>query len=352
MQLRFRRFELKLAHSWTIATLVEKKGRASCEVVFCELRDDDGVTGLGEAAPTARYQESVETVFQFFQRIDPGRLSFGDLPGSMAYLETVAPGQQSAKAALNAALLDGAARHAGQAVCDFLKLGFTEKRHVTSFTIGIDSPGMIRTKVEAAAAYPILKLKLGSPQDRQNLAALRAAAPDKTVRVDGNEAWTTKEEALANLEWLAKDGRIEFVEQPMPADTKREDWLWLRRRSPLPIFADESYHHAGDVAFCAECFDGVNVKLVKTGGVSGGYDALQAARRAGLKTMIGCMIESSLLISAAAHLAELADHLDLDGSLLITNDPYAGVTAENGMLSFAHAPAKSGLRVAARPAAI
>jgi L-Ala-D/L-Glu epimerase / N-acetyl-D-glutamate racemase len=177
---------------------------------------------------------------------------------------------------------------------------------------------------------------------------LREVAPAKTVRVDANEGWKTKEQALEMIEWLAQDGHIEFVEQPMPAATPLKDWVWLKQRSPLPIFADESYHLAKDVAQAAECFHGVNVKLVKTGGVSAGYEALQAARKAGLKTMLGCMIESSILISTAASLAELCDYLDVDGNILITNDPYVGVKSEKGMLSFADAPEKYGLRVRAR----
>jgi L-alanine-DL-glutamate epimerase-like enolase superfamily enzyme len=134
----------------------------------------------------------------------------------------------------------------------------------------------------------------------------------------------------------------------MPASTSAKDWAWLKSRSPLPIFADESYHTAGDLQKVADCFHGVNVKLVKSLGISGGFEALRAARKAGLKTMIGCMIETSVLISAAAHLAELCDYLDLDGHVLITNDPYRGVTAEKGMLSFAAAPEELGLRVSRR----
>ncbi len=131
----------------------------------------------------------------------------------------------------------------------------------------------------------------------------------------------------------------------MPATTAIKDWAWLKQRSPLPIFGDESYHLAGDVAHAAECFHGVNVKLVKTGGITAGFEALQAARKAGLQTMIGCMIETSILISASAHLAELCDYLDLDGNVLITNDPFAGVTTERGILSFSGAREKFGLRV-------
>ncbi len=167
--------------------------------------------------------------------------------------------------------------------------------------------------------------------------------------MDANESWQTKEYALEQIEWLAADGRIQFVEQPMPAAAPHADFVWLKERSPLPLMGDESYVSAADVSHCAECFHGVSVKLCKAGGVTRARQALQAARDAGLKTMIGCMIETSIHISAAAHLAELADYLDLDGNLLVTNDPYAGVSSREGMLSFADAPAKTGLCAAARP---
>src|SRR5208283_1716980 len=275
-------------------------------------------------------------------------LSFNDVEGSMTYLDTISPHDMSAKCALNVALLDGAAKRAKKPIYDFLELGFRENHHITSFSIGIDKPDVIRQKVLEAEQYPVLKVKVGGADDKANMQALRDVAPTKTVRVDANEGWKTKEQALEMIEWLAKDGHVEFVEQPMPAATPAKDWVWLKQRSPLPIFGDESYHLAADAAQAAECFHGVNVKLVKTGGVCAGFEALQAARKAGLKTMLGCMIESSILISAAAHLAELCDYLDVDGNILITNDPYVGVTAEKGMLSFAGAPEKYGLRVSPR----
>ena len=336
--------DLHLTHTWTIA-----RGSSNvCKVNLVQLSDENGIVGLGEASPIARYQESVETVAAFLGKVEASRLSFADVAGSMAYLDAVAPGDMSAKCALNLALLDGAARLTKQPIYDFLGLGFRENHHVTSFSIGIDAPAKIREKVLAAENYPVLKLKVGVPGDPEHLAALREVAPNKPVRVDANEGWPTKEEALERLDWLARDGHIQFVEQPMPATTNPKDLIWLKQRSPLPLIADESYHHAGDVAHCAECYHGVNVKLVKTGGVSGGFEALRAARQAGLKTMVGCMIETSVLISAAAHLAELCDFLDLDGNILITNDPYVGVTADKGILSFANATGKTGLRVCAR----
>lgn len=348
MQLRFRRFDLRLTHTWRIASGME--GTDTYPVVFVELADEKGRSGLGEAASTARYEQPVEVIERFLAQVDANRLSFDDIPGSMEYLDSLAPGQGqgAAKCGLNLALLDGAARATGRAVGEILGLGFTENKHITSFSIGIDSPESIRKKVGEAARYPILKLKVGSPDDRRNFAALREAAPAKPVRVDANEAWKTKEDALRQIEWLSQDGYVQFIEQPMPDGTDVQDWAWLKQRSPLPIFGDESYHHASDVARAAECFHGVNVKLVKSGGLTGAYEALQAARRSGLQTMLGCMIESSVLITAAAHLADLTNHLDIDGNLLVSNDPYLGVTSEDGKLSFADTPERLGLRVRSR----
>jgi L-alanine-DL-glutamate epimerase-like enolase superfamily enzyme len=254
----------------------------------------------------------------------------------------------AAKCAVNIALLDGAAKCNQKTISQFLNVPFQESAHVTSFTLGIDTPEIIRRKAVAAEAYPILKMKVGVPEDKANLKALREIAPDKPIRVDANEAWTTKEQALNMIEWLANDKKIEFIEQPMSAATPVADWIWLKQKSPLPIFADESYHQAEDTPRVAECFHGVNVKLVKAGGISGAVEALKSARQAGLKTMLGCMIETSILISAAAHLAGLCDFLDLDGNLLITNDPYVGVTTNKGILSFADAPEKFGLQVSSR----
>jgi L-Ala-D/L-Glu epimerase len=341
MKLRFWRERLQLANTWTIA-----RGSTNLfEVVLVELTDANGVVGVGEASPIRRYHENPATVEDFFRSVSGRQLSFTDLSGSMAYLSTISPGDMAAKCALNLALVDGAAKLAHQPVYDYFHLGFRDRQHVTSFSIGIDTPEMIHQKVLAAADYPVLKLKVGVPGEHEILAALRQAAPTKPVRVDANEGWKTKEEALERIEWLAGDGYIQFIEQPMPQHTAPADLIWLKERSRVPLFADESYHSAADLAHCAECFHGVNVKLVKTGGVSAGYEALKAARTAGLKTMIGCMIETSVLISAAAHLAELCDYLDVDGNLLTTNDPYAGVTADRGILSFQGAAAKTGLRV-------
>jgi L-Ala-D/L-Glu epimerase len=347
MILEFLSFDLKLNHSWAVSSSATTGGKVVAPTVLVRLKDESTV-GLGEAPTSMRYSQTADSIQSFLRLVDADKLSFEDIAGSMDYLEKLAPDHCSAKCALNVALVDGAARKAGQPVYDLLGLGFAEKKHFSCYSIGIDTPEIVRRKVTEAAAYPILKLKIGAPGDKENLTALRQVDPKRTVRVDANEGWTTKEEALRNLEWLALDPYLEFVEQPMPASTPVRDLAWLKSRSPLPLFADESCQNARDVSDCAECYHGVNVKLIKTGGITGAYETLQAARRAGLKTMIGCMIESSVLITAAAHLAELTDYLDLDGNLLIANDPFAGVTAEGGAVSFMAAPEKTGLRVRAR----
>lgn len=348
MELTFQRFDLKLAHNWMVASSQASGGKMIYPAVMIELRDRDGVVGRGEAAPSRRYDETADTCVDFLARVDPSTLSFEDVAGSMRSVESLAPGNFSPKGAVNIALLDGAAKKAQQPLHKFLGLGFAEGEHLTSITIGLDSPEMIRRKVRETETYPVLKLKVGSPNDTENLAALREIAPTKTIRIDANEAWLTKEEALRRIEDFARDPHIEFIEQPMPASKAAADFVWLKERSPLLIIGDESYRSAADVAWCADCFDGVNVKLCKTGGISRGLEALRAARQAGLKTLLGSMVESSLLTSAGVHLAELTDWLDLDGNQLITNDPFEGATSAHGIVSFADAREKLGLRVQPR----
>ncbi len=346
MKIIARACELRLANPWKIAS---SKGSGTHRTVIVELTDAEGVSAIGEAAPSSLYGESVENVLPVLTQLDATKLSFADVPGSMKFLDSVPKIPFAVKCALNLALLDGAAKHAGKPLYDFLGLGFRENHHVTSFSIGIDSPEIIAKKVAEAAQYPVIKLKVGDPRDKENFAALRSVAPHKPVRVDANEGWKTKEDALRMIEWLMSvDSNLQFIEQPMPRTSSDADLKWLKDRSPLPILADESCHTVKDIARCAECFHGVNVKLVKTGGVSMAYETLQAARQAGLKTMLGCMIETSIMISAGAHLAELTDYLDVDGNLLITNDPFAGVTADKGILSFAATKEKRGLMVSPR----
>jgi len=189
-------------------------------------------------------------------------------------------------------------------------------------------------KVKEASAYPVLKVKMGADGDREVLAAVRDTTRQR-IRVDANEGWTP-ESAGERLEWLAKIG-VELVEQPLPAD-RIEETRALRRRSPIPFYADESVHQAADIPRLVGAFDGINVKLMKCGGLAEAMRMIAVARAHGLKVMLGCMIESSLAITAAAHLSPLVDTADLDGNLLVRDDPFEGATVEGGRLVLPNRP--------------
>src|SRR6266496_5336351 len=198
MKIRFWRHNLQLARTWTIA----RGSASSVTVLLVELGAAAGDTGVGEASPISRYGESVETVEAFIRRVDANRLSFEDVAGSTAHLSSLSLGDMAAKCALNIALVDGAAKQARMSLSDHLGLGFREHKHVTSFSIGIDKPEVIREKVTAASQFPVLKLKVGVPDDHLVLAALRDVSRRKAVRVDANEGWAIKEEALRRIEVL------------------------------------------------------------------------------------------------------------------------------------------------------
>jgi len=242
--------------------------------------------------------------------------------------------QLATVAAVDAAMYDWQGKRLGIPVTRLL--GFDGRNIVpTSFTIGIDEPDRIEAKTLAAAAYPILKVKVGTPRDEETLAIIRSAAPHKTIRVDANMAWTV-DEALERIAQLARFG-IEFVEQPIRADDL--DGLKVLTQAGLcPIVADESCVRPDDVDRLVGCVDGVNIKLSKCGGITQALEMARRAKAAGLKVMLGCMIQSSLGIAAAAQLAPLADWLDLDGHLLLKNDPFTGLGGAAGRLCIGERP--------------
>jgi L-alanine-DL-glutamate epimerase-like enolase superfamily enzyme len=188
---------------------------------------------------------------------------------------------------------------------------------------------MIKKKVEEAEPYPLLKIKLGSDHDREIMKAIRSVTK-KTVRVDANEGWKTKELALDRIEWLAGEG-VEFVEQPMPA-SDLAGIAWVRERSPLPLIADENCVRVKDIPPLRGVFDGINIKLMKCTGLREAMAMIRTAKACGMKVMMGCMIETSVAITAGAHLSPLLDYADLDGNILTTNDPYRGAVVREGRL--------------------
>jgi L-alanine-DL-glutamate epimerase-like enolase superfamily enzyme len=316
---------LRLRHTWT-TTMSSSDYRDTLHVRYTK----DGVTGVGEGAPIVRYHEdaagcrqAVESVAGFLASADP--LEFDKTLG--AVLRRI-DGMWAAKAAVDIAVLDWVGRKRGLPIYALLGLDPADAP-VTTFSIGIDTPEITRQKVREAEAYPVLKIKVGLDTDEATIAAVRSVTT-KPLRVDANEGWKDKETAIRKIDWLATQG-VEFIEQPLPA-AMLEDIAWLKERSAMPIFADEACLRPEDVPGLAGAYDGINVKLDKAGGILQGYRMIQIARALGLKTMLGCMISSSVSITAAAHLSPLVDYADLDGNLLIANDPYEGVTVQAGKL--------------------
>lgn len=251
----------------------------------------------------------------------------------------------SAKSAVSAALHDLAAKRLGVPLYKMWGLD-PAAAPASSYTIAIAGADELRRRVAEAHEYPVLKVKLGTDRDAEIIRTVRTAAPDKRLRVDANAAWTAKH-ALRMIELLL-DYDVEFVEQPLPPHDL-EGLRFVRERSPLPIVADESCLVSTDVARLAGIVDGVNLKLAKCGGLREAMKIIATARAHGMLVMAGCMIESSLGITAAAHFSPLLDHADFDGAALLSDDPYAGATIERGNIQIPEAP---GLGVTARSAAL
>ena len=318
---------LHLKHAWTIS----RNSSQFKDNVFVKL-EKDCVTGLGEAAPNVRYGESAEfTVKKINQMKDIFEtINWTDYQGIKKMLDERIIDQSCAKAALDMALLDWNSKVKNLPVYKFLGLELTQTPP-TSFSIGIDSPKIIKQKIEEAEEFPILKIKLGIQGDELIMDTIRKIT-DKPIRIDANEGWKSKEKALEKIQWLEKLN-VDFIEQPMPA-TMIEETAWLKEKSDLPIIADEALRTAADIPSIAKAYDGINIKLMKSGGIQEALNMIKIAKANKLKIMLGCMIESSLAISAAAQLAPLADWLDLDGNLLIDNDPFTGVKVKKGQLIY------------------
>jgi len=316
---------LELRHTWT-TTMSSSDWRDTLHVHYTR----DGVTGRGEGAPISRYDESAEQARSAVEGVREKILSADPWQYRVLSreLESLITGQYAAKAAVDIAIMDWIGIRLGVPLYRFFGLDGASAP-VTTFSIGIDTPEMTREKVREAAPFPVLKIKVGLDTDEATIRAVRDVT-DKPLRVDANEGWTDREEAIREIEWLAQEG-VEIIEQPMPAD-RLEDALWLRERSPIPVLADEAVLHPSDIPRLAETYDGVNIKLDKAGGILPALRMIEMAKALGMKTMLGCMISSSVSVTAAAHLSPLVDYADLDGNLLIANDPYTGVLVKDGKL--------------------
>jgi L-alanine-DL-glutamate epimerase-like enolase superfamily enzyme len=318
MKLSWERLPLQAAVPFRISRSVQDR----IERVWARI-EFDGEEGWGEADPSPYYGESAATVEAALGLMRPVLAGLSDpdqLDSIEARLREAVPGNGSAHAAVSAALHDLFGKRTGLPVWKLFGLDPTTAPR-SSFTIGIDEPEAMARRAVEAEGWPILKIKLGTDRDSQMVEAIRAADPSRRLQVDANAAWSP-EEAVESIRMLADLG-VEMVEQPLPPG-RPEDWRWLRDRSPLPIFADESCILSSDVPGLVGLVDGVNIKLTKCGGIREAVRIVHTARACGLEVMFGCMLESTLGIAATAHLAPLADRLDLDGAVLLAEDPFEG----------------------------
>jgi L-alanine-DL-glutamate epimerase-like enolase superfamily enzyme len=331
---------LNLRHTWT-TTMSSSEFRDTLHLRYTR----DGITGYGEGAPIVRYKEDAAGGRDALNGIR-GYLESADawhFEKLMAEVNRRIPGQHAAKAALDIALMDWICKKLGVPLYRYFGLDPSDTP-ITTFSIGMDTPEVVRQKVKEADAFPVLKIKVGLKSDEEMIASVRSAT-NKPLRVDANEGWTDKEEAVRKINWLGTQG-VQFIEQPMPADMF-DEIKWVRSRVHMPIIADEACTEASAIPRLREAYDGINVKLDKAGGIMEAYRWIQIARALGMKVMLGCMVSSSCSVTAAAHLSPLVDFADLDGNLLIANDPYAGVRVEKGKLVLPTGPGL-GLKLQAR----
>jgi L-alanine-DL-glutamate epimerase-like enolase superfamily enzyme len=333
-------WEILTVHT-TVPFVIARGGYPDHRVVKVTLRDTDGTVGWGEAAPNKFYGETPETAVAALQRLKPlvEACDPFQLESLEAQMNAALRNNGSVKSAISMAAHDIVGKRLGVPVWKLWGLD-PAKAPLSSFTIAIapDNNELVK-RVKAAAEYPVLKIKLGTDRDEGIVRAVRDAAPDKVLRVDANAAWSPKH-ALTMIDLLKELG-IEYVEQPVAA-TDLNGLAFVRERSSLPIVADESCVVAADVARLAGLEDGINIKLSKCGGLREALRMIATARAHGMLVMAGCMIETSLAITAAAHFAPLLDYADFDGAALLSDDPHVGATIHGGRIVI---PSEPGLGV-------
>lgn len=330
LNLSYRPYELTLRHAFNLA----KSSRTTTPDVLVQL-EYDGIIGYGEASMPPYLGESIKSVCKFLSKVDLSQ--FSDpfrMEEILEYVDNIAPDNRAAKASIDIALHDLLGKIMGQPWYKIWGLS-PEKAPNTSFTIGIDTAEVVRQKVDEAAPYKVLKVKMGLDNDKELVEIIRSKT-DRPICVDANQGWTNKEKALEMCEWLAERNCL-FVEQPFPKEMVDET-LWLRERSPLPLIADEFLQRLSDVARAREAYDGINIKLMKSTGMHEAYKMAVLARGFGMRVMLGCMTETSCAISAAAQLAPMVDWADLDGNLLISNDCFDGMKIVDGKVTLTDKP--------------
>lgn len=331
IHLTFEPYELKLKHVFTVSSF----SRSTTPDVQVRI-DYDGYTGYGEASMPPYLGQTVESVCSFLKKVDleqfPDPFCIDDI---LNYIDSLSDGDSAAKAAVDIALHDLVGKIIGAPWHRMLGLN-PEKTPNTTYTIGIDTDEMVKLKTrEVAGQFKILKVKLGTPRDREMIRAIREVS-DLPIAVDVNQGWKNKKKALDEIFWLKEQG-IVMVEQPMPKEMLDAN-AWLTERSPLPTFADEAIQRLKDIPAVKGAYTGINIKLMKCTGMREAWKMMNYARAEGMKVMIGCMTETSCAIAAAAQLSPAVDFADLDGNLLIANDIFRGTTVVDGKITLNQLP--------------
>ena len=336
MTLRYFPYELQLRHTFTVAT----NSRTTTQGVQVEI-EYEGLTGYGEASMPPYLQKelgTLESVQAFLKRVQDIIGEFDDpfkLEEILARIDSMSQSDAAAKAAVDIALHDLVGKMLG---APWYKIwGFdAAKAPSTTFTIGIDTPDVVRAKTkECAEKFNILKVKLGRDNDKEMIETIRSVT-NLPIAIDANQGWKDKKYALDMIHWLNERG-IVMIEQPMPK-TQIDDIAWVTEHSPLPVFADESIQRLSDVAAQKGVFSGINIKLMKCTGMREAWKMLNLARALDMKVMIGCMTETSCACSAAAQLSPAVDFADLDGNLLIANDRFKGMEVVGGKITIPDLP--------------
>ncbi len=322
MKLTYTPYTLQLRHQFTLSG----SSRSTTPVVLVKI-ESDGMVGYGEASLPPYLPESQQSVCQFLSELKLERFDLNTpLPDLLAEVMQHTPNQTAAKAAIDIALHDLYGKAANQAWWQLWGLSLDHLPH-TSYTIGIDTPQVVIEKTREATDFGLLKVKLGTERDKEMISAIRTVS-NTPICIDVNQGWSDREMALDMLHWCKEQGVV-FAEQPMPK-TALSDMAWLTQHSPIPLIADESFQRLTDLPQVADCFSGINIKLMKCTGMAEAHAIAIEAERLGLKIMLGCMTETSCAISAAAQLSPLAHWVDLDGNLLISNDCFTGAQLVEG----------------------
>jgi L-alanine-DL-glutamate epimerase-like enolase superfamily enzyme len=330
LKLSFRPYNLELKHTFTVAGF----SRNTTPVILTKI-EFVGFVGYGEASLPPYLGESQKTVTGFLNKVDLSQ--FNDpfrLDEILEYVDSIDSNNRAAKACIDIALHDLIGKIVDQPLYRLWGLS-PENTPVTSFTIGIDTPEMVKLKTEEARRFKVLKVKLGGGNDKEMINTVRSVT-DVPIYVDVNQGWKDKHHALEMINWLSEKGVV-FVEQPMPKQ-QIDDMAWLTENSPLPTIADEAFQRLEDVARFKGVYSGINIKLMKSTGLREAHKMITVARALDMKVMMGCMTETSCAVSAAAQLSPLVDWADLDGNILISNDIYDGMKVIDGKVTLNKRP--------------